>query len=207
MADPGIDRLVRYFTKGAPRRTLIGTAVAALLGRLPSGAVAAGCAKAGKSCRTKRCCAGARCAGGHCRCKPGFTDCGGPCVDAQADPANCGRCGRHCLVGATCTAGECFPPGACTAGFVCHDTPTLCGTDAAGVCACLATIEGSFLCSTDPCTGFPCTSSQQCVTQFGAGAACQAPNTGCCGQQCLLPCGAGTHTTAAMRGATNRGSG
>ena len=30
------------------------------------------------------------------------------CVDVEADPANCGRCGHSCL-GGTCTAGQCQP--------------------------------------------------------------------------------------------------
>lgn len=57
------------------------------------------------------CGVGETCSGGICSCtSPGFTNCGGFCVDLNTT-SNCGGCGVTCPAGpnssATCTAGHC----------------------------------------------------------------------------------------------------
>jgi hypothetical protein len=39
--------------------------------------------------------------------QPGYSLCGGRCVDTQTDAANCGRCGRACGAGVQCIEGTC----------------------------------------------------------------------------------------------------
>ena len=43
--------------------------------------------------------------GGSCR--KGLTECNLRCIDLEADPANCGACGRACAAGQTCSAASC----------------------------------------------------------------------------------------------------
>ena len=40
-------------------------------------------------------------------CQLGLTQCGGKCVDLNADNGNCGKCGTQCGAGHVCTAGVC----------------------------------------------------------------------------------------------------
>lgn len=47
------------------------------------------------------------CVCGVCECMPGFTLCGGACVDLQTDSANCASCGGACGGGRTCVRGAC----------------------------------------------------------------------------------------------------
>jgi hypothetical protein len=49
---------------------------------------------------------GAACVRGDCRCRPGFTLCGGECVDTASDPRHCGGCGTSCGSNA-CRSGSC----------------------------------------------------------------------------------------------------
>jgi hypothetical protein len=59
------------------------------------------------------------CVNGSCAyaCEPGFTDCGGACVDLQTDANHCGACDTLCPEGASCSAGTCACP---------SSTPTVC---------------------------------------------------------------------------------
>jgi hypothetical protein len=49
---------------------------------------------------------GCAAAGDPCE-QPGFSVCGGRCIDLEADAANCGRCGRVCAAGVECIEGAC----------------------------------------------------------------------------------------------------
>lgn len=76
----------------------------------------------------KSCCKGTeRCTDGVCKsCPPGFTGCGGSCVDLSNDPLNCGACGVTCKTGTCCvgTCGtDCHDGGCCQDGYPCCDTP------------------------------------------------------------------------------------
>jgi hypothetical protein len=61
------------------------------------------------------------CSAGTCTlvCGPGFTNCGGACVETASNPAHCGRCDNACATPPnatrTCTGGTCGFT--CTAGF------------------------------------------------------------------------------------------
>jgi hypothetical protein len=69
---------------------------------------AAACVRPNKRCGNgKKCCAGAACRSGKCRCKTGLTACNDRCVDTNADPANCGGCGKSCGQGQGCADGTC----------------------------------------------------------------------------------------------------
>jgi formylglycine-generating enzyme len=75
----------------------------------------------GESCGTGR-----ECKSGNCECTPPLIDCGGTCVDTNADEANCGACSRPCDAGELCTknqdaAAECTGPS-------CDALPRSCST-------------------------------------------------------------------------------
>jgi hypothetical protein len=42
-------------------------------------------------------------------CSPGETPCAGSCADLNSDPSNCGNCGEQCLLGESCSNGNCVP--------------------------------------------------------------------------------------------------
>ncbi len=54
------------------------------------------------------------CTAGACvkACLAGYTACGGTCVDAKVDAANCGACGVACGAGNLCLGGACKPQSA-----------------------------------------------------------------------------------------------
>jgi hypothetical protein len=76
----------------------------------------------------------------------------------------------------------------CNDNLICGVKLVVCGSDASGTCNCVRSVEGLFLCGNDGC-GPACTTSAECQT-YAAGSVCQAPDTGCCGQVCIAPCGA-----------------
>jgi hypothetical protein len=43
-------------------------------------------------------------------CGSGRTRCGGKCVNLSTDSKNCGKCGRRCSSGATCSNKKCVRP-------------------------------------------------------------------------------------------------
>ncbi len=116
--DPqSFDTLARRFLARLPRRgalaVLAGGVTAPLLGGSPP--VQAGCKKVGKTCdKNKDCCKNARCGGKKCKCKSGFTECGGKCFDLNEDEKHCGSCNTACATGERCVAGVCAE-GGCTA--------------------------------------------------------------------------------------------
>jgi len=77
----------------------------------------ANCGGCGLACPQGDACVSAQCQGDVCSlgnsgayCEQNDAThacCGNACVDTSADPANCGRCGVECPVGATCSGGSC----------------------------------------------------------------------------------------------------
>jgi hypothetical protein len=68
--------------------------------------------------------------------------CGGQCKNIVGDPANCGDCGKECVIGQSCVNGQCqCPSGQSICGGFCTDTQNdgrncgVCGNICAGVCA------------------------------------------------------------------------
>jgi hypothetical protein len=82
--------------------------------------------------------------------------------------------------------GHCPPTGGCTDYLVCDINRAHCDRG----CSCVLTLEGCHACTEEIGCGPACTSSAECegLAEFGPGAVCQAPETGCCGQTCLRPC-------------------
>jgi hypothetical protein len=82
-----------------------------------------GCAAGLCSCDGRDCAAGERCnklgvfetcgCNGKAACQAGNICCPAPggCVNTNADPKNCGACGRTCAVGSSCKSGTCTAPG------------------------------------------------------------------------------------------------
>jgi hypothetical protein len=105
-----------------------------------------------------------------------------------------------------CGPNEEFNPETCECVSVCPE-PIICGvfTPLCGpgteACVCVESVEGTKICGADPC-GPPCTSDAECEALV-PGAICQAPNTGCCGQTCIFPCGEAPLTVSS--GSTNSG--
>jgi len=138
---------------------------------------------------------------------PEQTCCSGTgCTNLASDEANCGRCGRSCNDGETCCEGVCTAGGCagiCNTPISCNVSSQECGLAGLG-CLCGSTTEGSFGCGDQACTSFSCTSSAQCVSQFGAGAFCETSS--CCGtNECVAPCVA-TAAIASANGGRTRGS-
>ena len=136
---------------GARRRALLSlvgsTLATSMFGPAPA---VAGCKKVGKKCdKTKDCCDDARCKGGKngkCRCKSGFSECGGKCYDLDKDETHCGSCDTTCAAGESCVDGVCAE-GGCTAGLdscvegalciACPDRPgSVCYRDNSGTPRC-----------------------------------------------------------------------
>ncbi len=93
------------------------------------------------------------------RCAAGTDNCGGTCVDLQADTSNCGMCGNACPAGQGCNSGTCG----------CPMDRTLCGA------ACVDTQADSLNCGA---CGNACPMGQMCV--MGACRIdCPAPGTIC----------------------------
>ncbi len=83
-------------------------------------------------------------------CDDGLLDCDGECVDAEADPLNCGVCGMECAADELCEAG------ACTS--ICEEGFELCGeecvdtqADAAHCGGCDLACEDGYMCSMGVC--------------------------------------------------------
>ena len=115
---------------------------------------------------------------GQCVCAP---QCAGKTCGDNGCGGSCGSCGT----GRTCDAqGQCV----CQQGYICGGAVPWC--NAQQTCGCTAVLEGGTVCGADLCAlNEICQSTEFCVGKYGSGFVCQAPNTGCCGQRCVAPCG------------------
>jgi len=88
--------------------------------------------------------------------------------------------------------------GKCPPNLICNEREAPCGKDAFGVCSNVVSVNpASCICGNDAC-GPDCTTDGDCQT-YAPGSICQAPDTGCCGQTCIAPCGAFDGTTRIAR--------
>ena len=90
------------------------------------------------------------CVDQECRCRAGFTMCGGTCVDLETDPEHCGECDMGCG-GLPCGAGECQAAG-------CDGFPNQCGGSCTDVSSdplhcreCDRTCDGDEVCVDGDC--------------------------------------------------------
>ena len=86
----------------------------------------------------------------------------------------------------------------CPPNLICLERPADCGEDRDGVCSNVVSVDPtSCICGNDLC-GPACETDGDCQ-KYAAGAICQAPDTGCCGQVCIAPCHAFDSTSARQR--------
>jgi hypothetical protein len=133
------------------------------------------------------CCpSGTNCAGPGLCCLPGEVGCGGACVSSACpEGQSFNRITCQCVDNA---------PGCASGGYDCGEQPIpFCGSS--GNCLCTTSVEGPVICGDLSCQG-GCTSSRECEQRLGPGAVCQAPGTGCCGQQCIAACGSPSATSS-----------
>ncbi|MBI4705029.1 MAG: hypothetical protein HY744_28315, partial [Deltaproteobacteria bacterium] len=131
----------------------------------------------------------------------GTTKCGSKCADLQADPANCGSCGKACAPGEACSAGACALAcggGTTKCGSKCADLqadPANCGScgkacaqaEACSMGACSLVCAGG----TTKC-GSKCADLQADPANCGScGKACAQAEI-CFAGACALVCGGGT---------------
>lgn len=112
-------------------------------------------------------------------CAGGLTRCGGACVDATTNAANCGGCGRTCGQSQNCTGGACVPvPPTCSDGVRNGDESDVdCGGSCAAKCA-----DGK-ACGADPdCQSGHCVSAvcRECATAGHCGAGRDCVGNRCC---------------------------
>ncbi|MBI4701412.1 MAG: hypothetical protein HY744_09670, partial [Deltaproteobacteria bacterium] len=136
-------------------------------------------------------------------CVGGTTNCGGKCVDAQTDPANCGSCGAACKAGEVCAAGACALScggGTTKCGSKCVDAQIdpqncgSCGKACAGGEVCLAGVC-TLVCGggTTNCGG-KCVDTQTDPANCGScGKACGGGET-CVAGACKSACVPGSKT-------------
>ncbi|WP_437600519.1 MXAN_6577-like cysteine-rich protein [Sorangium sp. So ce590] len=162
------------------------------------------CGGCGNACEAEHRCAEGRCVedddlgegGGTDGCSEGWAECGGRCVDLEADPRNCGDCEVRCAAEQVCEDGAC----ACAAGLTecagaCVDVlsdRTHCGTCASSCSPAQLCVEGACSCSeglTD--CGGSCANLQTSEQHCGAcGVACER---GASCQEGACSCVIGTH--------------
>lgn len=153
-------------------------------------------------------------------CESG-TLCGTTCVNTLEDPGNCGRCGKACPQGQSCSKGRCqgctsntacndnnpCTEDTCTAGR-CANTPKQCPTGATcnattGVCACPAgPLCGNTCCASGTsCINGTCQVPPQCTTDANCadGKACTI--TLCINGTCQYPTNCPTGMSCGSTGA------
>lgn len=130
----------RLATTGISRRgalrALGGGLAGGVLGMVGRGeGIAATCRPNGGIClKSEQCCSKACDKKSlRCVCQPGQTMCGTACVNATADPNNCGACGHACPTPATATAAVCVNS---KCSFVCPGGKRPCGTGCIPADAC-----------------------------------------------------------------------
>jgi hypothetical protein len=128
------------------------------------------------ACAITELCSASSCVGS---CPTGATACAGGCTDTKSDPVNCGGCGKRCLGGRACGAGQCAcPPGTTECGGQCVDLKA----DPANCGSCKKA------CGLGSCVGGSC----QCTSgTLSCGGLCVAQNDENCGG-CGIKCGPGT---------------
>ena len=152
--------------------------------------------RARSATRTKTVAATPSAEGRRCRCKNGFDECGGKCLqlDFDSDDNNCGRCNNACDEGHSCLTGVCTTPDGCPAGAdACGGERIACGDVTR--CVCSRSTAGETICgdleTPGPVCG-QCDTDADCAS-FGVGAFCvETGSVTCCGPNaqnvCRLPC-------------------
>jgi hypothetical protein len=96
-------------------------------------------------------------------------------------------------------------PPTCPPNLICNEREAPCGEDADGVCSNVVSVDPtSCICGNDSC-GPACETDGDCQS-YAPGSICQAPDTGCCGQTCIAPCGAFDSRSAKKSSARRKGS-
>ncbi|MBI4699784.1 MAG: hypothetical protein HY744_01235 [Deltaproteobacteria bacterium] len=140
------------------------------------------------------------------QCLGGSTKCGAKCVDAKADPANCGACNVACPGGQVCAAGAC--------GVQCLGGSTKCGsscvdvkTDPANCGACNVACPGGQVCAAGAC-GVQCLGGSTKCGSSCVDTKTDPANCGSCGAACAqgLSCLNGACTLQCAGGSTKCGS-
>jgi hypothetical protein len=184
------DAFTRKLTTRLQRRGTLAVLAAAAAPLLFGGAdhAHAGCKKVGKKCdKNQDCCDHATCKGdtknkkGKCRCKGGFTECGGKCYDLDKDEKHCGACNNACAPGSICQDGSCACV-ACEGAEICEN----------GQCQCPAANQCGDVCCDEPASCFedycqcPSTDFGFCSCPAGDGV---CDGGGCCLEQdeCITP--------------------
>lgn len=196
MTNQRFGRWTRLWAADHSRRRflrLLGGALAALLTLVGGEEVEAACARVGQRCeRSRHCCPGARCRHGTCRCKAGFSHCGGGgCIDVQRcgntcasiaeDRNNCGRCGHRCPEGTSPFSSGVLTASKCDAGTCCSRVYNTCGPAVSPCCAtgleagarCVSRANGTSICC-GPETYY-------CAADCQPGGPCDACCSGSCG--------------------------
>jgi hypothetical protein len=119
------------------------------------------------------CCGtGFHCQNGTCICPAPNTACGTTCTNLQTDANNCGACGRTCIPGGICSAGNCGCPS---------------GTSPSNGICCTDFLEG--------CNGICCPAGQFCCGGTCVDLTSDPQNCSKCGNSCGgLACCAGACT-------------